>query len=298
MNINIDYYKTFYHAAKELNYTRAAEKLFVSQSSVSQSIRTLEDHLGAKLFYRNGKSMELTEEGKALYSYVSGGINLIEQGEKAVKDIISLDIGEVKIGISDTLSRYYLIDHLRSFYKLHPKVKIKINNRPSTITVNMVEAGTLDLGIINLNPTYPYEKLDVTVLAKSETVIIASEELIGSNAKQMTLKEILKYPIITLEKNSTTRKMFDKYLTKLGYSFEPEMEFGSIDNIVEMVRLGVGIGFISRMPGQDLELIDGIKIIKTKEELPEIKIGLITNKTIPMSKASRRFVGELLQEPS
>lgn len=290
MDINLEYYKTFYHAARELNYTKAAEKLYVSQSSVSQSIKNLEKALKTKLFFRKGKNMELTSEGKLLFTYVNQSMNLISQGEKAISDLISLNHGEIKIGISDTLSRYYLMDYLREFYKLYPSVKIKINNRPSSVTSTLVTSGELDFGIININPDTDYSKLSVVNLTKVNALIIASKQLLGDVDKLYKLDEILTYPLISLEKNSTTRKIFENFFMDNDYDFEPEMEFGSIDNIIEMVKLGVGIGFISATQNQKIIEDDNLAIINIEKTLPSIDVGLITNKLVPNSKSTDKFI--------
>lgn len=290
MDINLEYYKTFYYAAKELNYTKAAEKLYVSQSSVSQSIKSLEKALKTKLFFRKGKNMELTSEGKVLFTYVNQSMNLISQGEKAISDLISLSYGEIKIGISDTLSRYYLMDYLRKFYKTHPSVKIKINNRPSSVTSKLAEDGELDFGIVNINPETDYSKLSVINLTKVSALIIASKDLIGDHSKNYTLDEILSYPLISLEKNSTTRKIFENFFSENNYAFEPEMEFGSIDNIIEMVKLGVGIGFISATQNQKIIDDENLTIINIEKMLPSIDVGLIRNKLVPDSKSTKKFI--------
>lgn len=290
MDINLEYYKTFYYAAKELNYTKAAEKLYVSQSSVSQSVKSLEKALKTKLFFRKGKNMELTSEGKLLFTYVNQSMNLIIQGEKAISDLTSLSYGEIKIGISDTLSRYYLMDYLREFYKMYPKVKIKINNRPSSVTSKLVKDGELDFGIVNINPDTDYSKLSVVKLTEVNAVIIASKQLLGDVDKSYKLDEILTYPLISLEKNSTTRKIFEKFFDENSHTFEPEMEFGSIDNIIEMVKLGVGIGFISATQNQKIIEDDNLAIIHIEKTLPSIDVGLISNKLVPNSKSTEKFI--------
>lgn len=290
MDINLEYYKSFYYAAKELNYTRAAEKLFVSQSSVSQSIASLEKALKTKLFFRSGKNMELTSEGKLLYSYVSQAMNLIIQGEKAISDLISLEYGEIRIGISDTLSRHYLMKYLKKFYRDYPNIRIKINNRPSSITSELVTSGELDFGIINLSPSSDYSRLSVRVISKVHTLIIASRDLINDVDKSYTLDELLTYPLISLEKNSTTRKVFEDFFNNNDYEFRPEMEFGSIDNIIEMVSLGVGLGFISLSDRDKILQDKRLCIIKLEKELPTIDVALITNKLVPSSKSSEKFM--------
>ena len=109
MNINLEYYKIFYYVAKHGSITKAARELCLSQPAVSQEIKQLEENLGVALFVRQAKGVSLTYEGQVLYSYVEKGYESIIQGEAKVKELIGLEIGEVKIGASDMTLQYFLL---------------------------------------------------------------------------------------------------------------------------------------------------------------------------------------------
>ncbi len=123
MEINFELYKVFYHAAKYLSYTKAAESLFISQSAVSQNIRQLEDQLNIQLFVRAGKGVKLTIEGEALFAHVDKAYNLLKSGEQYLDSIRSLSQGLVRIGASDTINKYFLLDPLKTFHEKHPHIK-------------------------------------------------------------------------------------------------------------------------------------------------------------------------------
>lgn len=293
MNINFELYKVFYYAAKHLNYSNAAKELFVSQSSISQSIKSLEVQIGSKLFYRAGKGVHLTEEGKLLYRYIEKAFNLIKSGEKNIESLNSLETGTVRIGASDTICKYFLFDALKEFHVLYPKVNITINNRPSKISLDMVNKGLMDVGIVNINPLVKSSGYKIIKFTSFNSVFIASEERFGHLKDQvLSLKELADLPLISLEKDSTTRRILDHFLEARHLGIHPEFEFGSMDLILEMTKLNVGVGFVAE-PAADSILKDGIFKIQLKETLPSIDIGIVYNSSVPQTIATRTFI-ELL----
>ena len=98
MNISLEYYKIFYHVAQCKSITLAAQKLSISQPAVSQGVRQLETILGTRLFVRTPKGVRLTAEGEVLYSYVSRGYESILAGEAKVRQMLNMNMGEIRIG--------------------------------------------------------------------------------------------------------------------------------------------------------------------------------------------------------
>ena len=107
MDINYELYKVFYHVASTLSFSEASKQLFISQSAVSQSIKVLEKKLNQTLFIRSTKKVQLTPEGEILLKHVEPAMNLIRQGENQLLDSNSLNGGQLRIGASDTICRYY-----------------------------------------------------------------------------------------------------------------------------------------------------------------------------------------------
>ena len=142
-------YYVFYIVAEYGNISKAAKKLFVSQPAVTKSIKNLEENLGIKLFNRNSKGVQLTEEGKVLYEYVKNAYIQIEKGEKIVKQLKNKSKGVVRIGISNTLCKYYFMPFLKGFHEKYPDIKIEITNRVTLETLELLEKGSLDCAIVS-----------------------------------------------------------------------------------------------------------------------------------------------------
>lgn len=291
MNINYELYKFFYFAAKNSNFSKAAQELFVSQSSVSQAIKKLEKQLDTNLFFKSGRNVELTKEGKTLFSYVSKAYNALESGEKEIDQINNLDGGSITIGVSDTICKYYLLPYIKEFHTLYPNIKIIIKNRPSPVSLDGVKKGELDLGIINTS-NQDLDTLDVSIFKTFKDVFIASNRYFDFKAsKTYSLKELLNYPIISLEKTSSTRRFLNEYMKNKAVDFQPEFELDSIDLILRMTAMGMGIGYV---PEFSLENNDDLIPIQLKKAMPTRDIALITNKNIPTNKITNNFIRIIL----
>ena len=131
MDINYELYKVFYYVATSLSFSEASKQLYISQSAVSQSIKTLEKKLEQPLFIRSTKKVQLTPAGKVLLKHIEPAMNLIQRGESQLLDSGSLGLGQLHIGASDTICRYFLIDYLQKFHQTYPDVRIKVTQEVS-----------------------------------------------------------------------------------------------------------------------------------------------------------------------
>ena len=148
MDINYELYKVFYHVATTLNFSEASKQLFISQSAVSQSIKTLERKLDQTLFIRSTKKVQLTPEGEILLRHIEPAMNLIQKGEAQLLDAASTG-GQIRIGASDTICRYFLVPYLEKFHKTFPNVHIKVINQTSLRCTELLKNGLVDLIVVN-----------------------------------------------------------------------------------------------------------------------------------------------------
>lgn len=291
MDINFELYKVFYFAAKTMNFSKAAEKLYVSQSAVSQSIKLLEKKLDTKLFFRHTKNMKLTCEGETLFKHIEQAFNFIKSGERALFEISNLMEGEIRIGASDTICKYFLLPYFKKFHENYPNIKIHITNRPSPLCLELLKRGNIDIAVINLSDKYKYENLEVTPVKTIQDVFIGGERFNELKDKTIKLKELEKYPILSLEKNSTTRVYFEKLIKKNNVKISPEIELDSIDLLVEMTKIGLGISFVIEDAIKEDLKKGNIFTLNMKEKIPSRSIGIVTHKKIPLPSAGKEFLG-------
>ena len=156
MDINYELYKVFYYVATTLSFSEASKQLFISQSAVSQSIKALEKKLDQSLFIRSTKRVQLTPEGEILLRHVEPAMNLIKRGEAQIMDAVSTG-GQIRIGASDTICRYFLVPYLKRFHREFPNIHIKVMNQTSLRCVDLLETGQVDLIGYKLSEYKPWQ---------------------------------------------------------------------------------------------------------------------------------------------
>ena len=146
----IDLYRIFLVVSKRKSFSRAAEQLFMTQPAVSQSIAKLEQELNTALFYRTPKGVTLTNEGKVLHDYVNQALGILDAGEHKMLEFKNLKTGTLRIGVGDTISRFFLLPFLESFHTNYPGIRLKVMNGTTKEIMGFIKAGEADVGICNL----------------------------------------------------------------------------------------------------------------------------------------------------
>lgn len=292
MDINYELYKVFYYVAKTLSFSEASKKLYISQSAVSQSIKALEKKLNQTLFVRSTKRVKLTPEGEILFKHIEPAINLIVRGENQIMDANALNGGQLRIGASDTICRYYLVPYLKEFHEHFPNVHIKVTNAPSSQCVDLIENEIVDLIVTNSPNPRINSIRNIRKVREFHDVFIANNNFAHLKNKRLELEELLGYPILMLDKVSMTSEFLHGLFQQHQLDLVPEIELSSNDLLIDLARIGLGIAFIPDfcLPENDPDLF----IIKTKEILPSRELVVGYNDHVPLSEAARYFIDIML----
>ncbi len=242
---NLEYFKVFYYTAKYGSVTRAARELSISQPAASQSLKALENSLEAALFERSSRGVKLTGEGQLLYSYVRKGYEQIEAGVEKVRQMQNLELGEVHIGASDMTLRFYLLPFLERFHEEYPAIKVIVNNAPTPETLELLRAGKIDFGVVS-TPFSCGDDIEAFQVREIEDVFVAGRRFISYKNKMLDFQELLKLPMIFLEKNTSTRSYMDECLAREGVVLQPEFELATSDMIVQFALRNLGVGCVVR----------------------------------------------------
>ena len=151
-NVNLEYYRIFYHVAKYENFTRAARILGSNQPNVTRAMNRLEEEIGCVLFIRTNRGIRLTPEGEHLYAYVKGAMAQIHQAEEELSALNALTSGSVSIGASETALNSYLLEILKNFHLEYPHIRIRISNTTTRTAMAAVKNGEVDLPWSRLLP--------------------------------------------------------------------------------------------------------------------------------------------------
>ena len=287
MDINYELYKVFYYVATTLSFSEASKQLFISQSAVSQSIKALEKKLDQSLFIRSTKRVQLTPEGEILLRHIEPAMNLIRRGEAQLTDIASTG-GQIRIGASDTICRYFLVPYLERFHKEFPNAHITVINRTSLHCVELLETGQVDLIIINhpnshLSNFYPMKKIQ-----KFRDVFVANESFSKLEDRKISLQELQKYPILMLDKHSTTSEFLHSIFQQEHLDLVPEIELSSNDLLIDLARIGLGIAFVPDFCITK-DMAD-LFFVELENELPTRDLAIVYNNNIPQLKTTQEFL--------
>lgn len=281
-------YKIFKEVVEQENFSKAAKALYMTQPAVSQSIMQLENKLGISLFTRTSRGVMVTKEGELLYEYISSAINLIGAGEQKIRDSKSLIMGDLQIGVGDTISRYYLLPYLEEFHNEYPNIKLKIINRTTPELANLLKSGKIDIAICNLplkDPALRVEKcIDV------HDIFVCGQQYKDKIPASLSLQELVKLPLILLEKSSNSRQYVEKYMLSKGLKINPEIELGSHDLLLEFAKINLGIACVTQEFSKEYLASGQLYKIKLEDEIPKRSIGYCFLKSVSPSPASTKFL--------
>lgn len=204
----------FLAAADNLHFTKAAERLAVTQPTLSHQIAQLEAHLGGPLFDRIGKQVRLTESGRLLKNYAARAVRELEAGRLALSELEGMIRGELRIGVIQSFSRTLLPSILGSFITRYPGIRLSIREMSGLEIEQALANGALDLGIAFAPTTLDGTEVEPVLEEQLLLVVGAGNEF--AKRKWVKLSELNEKPLVLLSKDFLTRRLIDKYLEGVG----------------------------------------------------------------------------------
>ncbi|MDH6368364.1 LysR family cyn operon transcriptional activator [Paenibacillus sp. PastF-3] len=288
MDINLEWYRSFYWVAQTGSLTAAAERLNITQPAVSHTIKQLEEKMGGPLFFRTSRGVDLTTEGKVLLRFIEQAFQNVEMGERAIAEMNNLNSGEIHIGASDTLCKYYLLSYLEQYHEQYPSVRIHITNRTTPETLTLLKEGKIDFGIVSLPASD--KQIEFRKSTRLQDCLVGGKGFRHLADNTMPLSNIKQYPLLFLEPGGSTRKYIDGFLASNHVTITPEFELGSVDLLVQFALRGFGLAFVIRDYVKE-ELKSGELVeIPLDPPFPERNIGIATLRGVPLSAASKSFL--------
>jgi DNA-binding transcriptional LysR family regulator len=284
--------------ALEGSFKKAADSLYVSQPAISLQIQQLERQLDVPIFDRGGRKAQLTEAGQLLLAYGDRILSLCQETCRAIDDLQNLNGGTLIIGASQTTGTYIMPRMIGMFRKKYPDVAVQLHVHSTRRTAWSVVNGQIDLAIIGGEiPLELLESLEVIPYAEDELVLVVPAQHELANTDSIKTEELYRLKFITLDAQSTIRKVIDQVLIKNGVDLKQlpvEMELNSIEAIKNAVQAGLGVAFLSLTAiEKELQLgavkrvqIDGVNIRRT--------LSQIRNPNRYRSKATEAFCDEIL----
>jgi DNA-binding transcriptional LysR family regulator len=285
---------SFIQVAQEGSFTRAAEKLFLTQPALSLQIKALEMELGMPLFERRNRQIFLTDVGRMVLARGKEILGVVEQIEQEVATQQGGQTGRVRIGTSDTICLYVLPLIVQSFRTQFPRIDIHLTNKPSDEVAELLKAGAVDFGIVTLPLIDPH--LETLPLAQREDVIIChpSHPLAQGENVDLLPTQLGKYPLLLLEEGGTSRGLLNQLFVENAIS-PHVMDLGSIEVIKRYVEIDMGISVVPKVAVRE-EVKAGRLHTISVPWLPLREIGLVLRRGGYLSPASQQFVAMLQRE--
>ena len=278
MNIDFELYRIFYTVAKNQNITKAAEELNISQPAISKSIKNLEEQLKGQLFIRTKRGVILTEEGKEFYNYIKKAIEYITSAENKFSELINLETGSIRIGVSTTLTKEFLLPYLKKFHKLYPNIDIQIITNISSELITKLKNGLIDIVIMNIDENSIDKDIELIKCKEVTNCFIVNESYKHLLNKELSLKDLNKYPLILQANGSVTRNFINDFAKNNNVILKPNIELASYTLVVEFTKIGFGIGLATKEYIQKELDNKELFILNLKEKIPDKYIGIALSK--------------------
>ena len=288
MNVSLDLFRVFSAVAEAGSISDAARVLYITQPAVSQSVRRLEKELGVRLFERGAKGVQLTREGELLRGYVSSAMGMLEAGESRMRMLSKLDAGELRIGASDTVSRWFLVPIIRRFHDMYPNVSMSITNRTTTQTLELLQSGSIDIGYVNLPADV--EGVEFEECMPVHDVFVASDEFSHLKDRTVTPAELAAEPLIMLEDKSNSRRWVNRHFRKNGVVLAPGVELSAHDLLLDFAGIGLGVACVIREFSRDTLTSGMLFEVDLQPSVPRRAIGVCYNSGITLSNAARKLI--------
>jgi len=240
--INFNQLRVFHQVAKNMNFTAAAKKLFITQPAVTANIRLFEGFCDLKLFLKRGRKIYLTDEGKVLYDYARKVFEYEKEIENLIDDMKELKRGTLRLGTSKTYARYFMPFLITSFRKAYPQIKIQLDEGSSLDIIHSLLDLKNEMAVIAKVEDNP----DICFIpfSQEEVVLILAPEHPLARKRSITPAELAEEPIITKERGSGTRNLVNTLFEDNGISPEILMETSNAEFIKQLVQRGDGVSFV------------------------------------------------------
>ncbi|WP_433619877.1 LysR family transcriptional regulator [Paenibacillus cellulositrophicus] len=279
----------FLAVCEELHFTKAAVQLGISQPTLSQQIRLLEERVGMPLFQRIGKRNYLTEAGQTLKDHALNIFHELEQAQSEINELKGMQRGRLTIGCS---GNHLLTRTLISFHQKQPGISISVVELATEETRAGLLANKLDLGVVFL-PLEDEQLVSKELYTEELCLAVAKQHSLAA-AEAVKLDQLTEVPLILFPEKFLVRQMVDSYSAQAGVQLQPAFELSTMDSMLQMVRLGVGATILPRsylLQGSD----PSIRTVPIVEPVPQKKVGIVYRKQTFLSTAMLAFINELIR---
>jgi LysR family transcriptional regulator, low CO2-responsive transcriptional regulator len=273
--------RVFQAAVKSGGFTRAGEELHLSQSTVSQHIKLIEEELGCPLFMRVGKRVLVTEAGSVLLQYAERIFRDLKNAEMAIREMNSLRRGTVRLGVGPTTLAYRLPHVLRDYKRRFPDIDLIVLSGTTEFLIGALRSQHLDLAVVMR--TGPQPGLTMAPLGREELVIVLNRGHPLARQRTLDPADLGSLRFILYEKNTAMQVLIDRFFESLGVTPRIDMEVENNEAIKSLVRVGLGASILPLCAVSN-EPADGqlrILRVKGKPLMRELRLASADAEVLP-----------------
>lgn len=223
----------FVKVAELRSFSEASKALFISQSTLSQQIKQLEEELGVELLVRDSRHVSMSDYGEQYLPYAKQVLKDVDTSTERMNDVRQLKIGTLNIGATYTFCPL-LADTVRDYMKKYPGIKLKIYCRSMENLMEMLEHGQLDVAL-SYKPLQSYDDIDSHILFNSNLCVIAGKDNPVAKKERIRLAELENLPLVLPAKGLQARNAFDSLLYGQNFKFDVRLEINDLSMLLDMV---------------------------------------------------------------
>ena len=232
----------FRAVADERSFTRAGQRLHVSQSAISRQVKLLEEEVGEVLLHRHGRRAALTPSGELVLAASSRILREVQDVLSQLSEARQLHRGTLRLGGGMTVCLYVFPKLLKALGRQHPEVDFRVVSGTSEQILDRLRKHDVDLGLLTL-PIVARD-LEVIPVLKEEMVVAAGRGHALTRRRVVDAEDVGRFPMILYEPGSNTRKVVDSFLLEAGVAADVAMETENVEIIKAMVSSGIGVTVI------------------------------------------------------
>ncbi|MGM0900575.1 MAG: LysR family transcriptional regulator [Bacillota bacterium] len=276
---------TYFKTVGEMqHFTRAAEKLFISQPTLSRSIAKLEKEIGVPLFERKGRQVILNQYGQIFHKRVTRAIQEIIEGKQEILDLVDPNYGNLSIGFLKSLGSSSFPGFINIFLKEFPNIQFQFYQNPTNIMLEQLEKGEIDFCLSSISETK--EQIQWEHLWSEEIFVYVPEKHRLANYETISLDEIAEEKFIAAKTGYSLRTLSDELFKKKGITPKITFEGEEVVTIMGFVAANLGVTLLPKLLGVNIPNVRRLKITDLKCER---SIGLAWNKERYLSPVAKRF---------
>jgi LysR family hydrogen peroxide-inducible transcriptional activator len=290
MPMELDQLRYFCAIVEAGGFSRAARQIHVSQPSLSQQIRKLEDELGARLFDRLGRSVRLTELGRAFLPRARGVLRELEAARGDVLERKASIGGTICVGVIPTIAPYFLPSLLTAFSRLHPEARVTVVEEITPLLLEKLRTGSMDVALVALPlPVRGHEFEALPLLKEKLYAVLPSRHPLARGA-QLSLGDLSEEPFLLLRDGHCFRETAVAACKRAHLNPQIVFESGQFSSILSMVSAGLGVSVVPEMA---VEKRPGCRFVPLADERAFRTVGAITPRGKSATRLQEAFLAHL-----